>query len=48
VGFKERDVVDLLTLYGIDQADERDVFLFLARQANTRGWWHQYGDLLPS
>jgi transcriptional regulator with XRE-family HTH domain len=48
VGFKERDVVDLLTLYGIDQPDERDVFLSLARQANTRGWWHQYGDLLPS
>src|ERR687887_250981 len=48
VGFKERDIADLLTLYGIDQADERESFLTLARQANARGWWHQYGDLLPS
>jgi hypothetical protein len=47
VGFKERDIADLLTLYGIDQPDEREGFLSLARQANARGWWHQYGDLLP-
>ncbi|MGH4025797.1 MAG: helix-turn-helix domain-containing protein [Pseudonocardiaceae bacterium] len=47
VGFKERDVVDLLTLYGIDDEQEREVFLGLARQANAPGWWHQYGDLLP-
>jgi transcriptional regulator with XRE-family HTH domain len=48
VGFKERDVADLLTLYGVDQPDEREACLSLARQANARGWWHQYGDLLPS
>jgi hypothetical protein len=23
-------------------------FLVLAREANAPGWWHQYGDLLPS
>jgi transcriptional regulator with XRE-family HTH domain len=48
VGFKERDVADLLTLYGIDQPDEREACLSLALQANARGWWHQYGDLLPA
>lgn len=48
VGFKERDIADLLTLYGITQPEEREAFLSLARQANSRGWWHQYGDLLPS
>lgn len=48
VGFKERDIADLLTLYGIDKPDEREAFLSLARQANTRGWWQQYGDLLPT
>jgi hypothetical protein len=48
VGFKERDVADLLTLYGITDDHERQALLGLARQANTPGWWHRYGDLLPS
>jgi transcriptional regulator with XRE-family HTH domain len=48
VGFKERDIADLLTLYGVTAADERDAFLTLARQANSPGWWHRYADLLPS
>lgn len=48
VGFKERDIVDLLTLYGIDDPTERDQFLALARRANEPGWWHRYADLLPS
>jgi transcriptional regulator with XRE-family HTH domain len=47
-GFKERDVGDLLTLYGVDDADERGVLLALTRRANAPGWWHRYGDLLPS
>ncbi|MGH3927341.1 MAG: DUF5753 domain-containing protein, partial [Pseudonocardiaceae bacterium] len=47
VGFKERDVADLLTLYGITDEQERQTFLGLARQANTPGWWHQYDDVLP-
>jgi transcriptional regulator with XRE-family HTH domain len=47
VGFKERDVADLLTLYGITDDHERQALLGLARQANTPGWWHHYGDLLP-
>ncbi|MEJ2860608.1 helix-turn-helix domain-containing protein [Actinomycetospora flava] len=46
-GFKERDVGDLLTLYGVDDPDERDALLGLARRANTPGWWHRYSDLLP-
>ncbi|GAA4807228.1 helix-turn-helix transcriptional regulator [Actinomycetospora chlora] len=47
-GFKERDVSDLLSLYGVDDAGEREVLLALTRRANTPGWWHRYGDLLPS
>ncbi|WP_378742409.1 helix-turn-helix domain-containing protein [Nocardia brasiliensis] len=46
-GFKERDIRDLLTLYGVDEAEERERFLDLARQANEPGWWHRYSDLLP-
>jgi hypothetical protein len=48
VSFKERDVDDLLTLYGLVDAEERERLLTLARQANTPGWWHRYGDVLPN
>ncbi|WP_310741703.1 helix-turn-helix transcriptional regulator [Microbispora sp. H13382] len=47
VGFKERDVADLLTLYGMTDPDDRAVLLDLARQANIPGWWHKYSDVLP-
>ncbi|MFB6723131.1 helix-turn-helix domain-containing protein [Kribbella sp. NPDC056345] len=47
VGFKERDVEDLLSLYGVSEARERDRLLELAREANNRGWWHRYGDVTP-
>ena len=46
VGFKERDVADLLTLYGITDEQVRAGMLSLARQANTPGWWSKYGDVL--
>lgn len=46
-GFKERDVRDLLTLYGVDNAEEREMFLDLVSRANQPGWWHSYNDLLP-
>ena len=47
VGFKERDVVDLLSMYGVDDERERDALVELARSANAPGWWHQYADVLP-
>ncbi|MEV6151588.1 helix-turn-helix transcriptional regulator [Nonomuraea sp. NPDC052129] len=47
VSFKERDVADLLTLYGVTDEAERSPLLELARQANAPGWWHKYSDLLP-
>ena len=46
VGFKHRDVADLLTLYGVEDEKERADVLALARAANAPGWWHPYGDLL--
>src|SRR6202451_2687727 len=48
VGFKERDITDLLTLYGVVDGEERAALLNLAREANTPGWWHAYSDILPS
>ena len=48
VGIKERDIEDLLTLYGVTDPAERLEYLSLVRKANAPGWWQQYGDLLPS
>jgi len=48
VGFKERDVSDLLTLYGVTDEGERAEMMALTRDANRPGWWHRYNDVLPS
>jgi transcriptional regulator with XRE-family HTH domain len=48
VGFKDRDVVDLLTLYGVVDEKEREALRSLASRANSPGWWHDYSDVLPS
>lgn len=46
VRFKERDVTDLLTLYGVTDAKVRASLVELARQANAPGWWSRYGDIM--
>jgi hypothetical protein len=48
VGFKERDVADLLTMYGVTSVDERNVFLEMVRKSNERGWWHRYSGTMPT
>jgi hypothetical protein len=48
VSFKERDVADLLTLYGLDDGEERERLLARVREANAQGWWHGYSDVLPN
>ncbi|WP_435824300.1 helix-turn-helix domain-containing protein [Microbispora amethystogenes] len=48
VGFRRRDVADLLTLYGVSDEAEREALLSLVAQANAPGWWHKYDDVLPS
>jgi transcriptional regulator with XRE-family HTH domain len=46
-GAKQRDVADLLSLYGVTGETEREEVLMLARQSTTSGWWQQYSDVLP-
>ena len=46
VGFKDRDVADLLTLYGVTDEAQREEIRGLASRANSPGWWHDYSDLL--
>jgi transcriptional regulator with XRE-family HTH domain len=48
VGFRERDVMQLLTLYGVSAQQEKKAFLTLVRRANVPGWWHQYSNIIPS
>jgi hypothetical protein len=47
VSFKERDIADLLSHYGVHDGDQREAILTLARDANAPGWWHNYDDVLP-
>jgi hypothetical protein len=47
VSFKERDVADLLTLYGVTDERERRRMLNLAQHANSQGWWSRYDDVMP-
>jgi transcriptional regulator with XRE-family HTH domain len=44
---KQRDVADLLSLYGVTDEAEREALLTLTRQASIPGWWQQYTDVLP-
>jgi hypothetical protein len=48
VSFKERDISDLLSHYGVEDGDQREAILTLARDANAPGWWHNYDDVLPT
>ena len=47
VGFKARDVADLLTVYGVTGEQTRGQLLELARRANTPGWWSAHSGILP-
>ncbi|WP_042396080.1 helix-turn-helix domain-containing protein [Streptacidiphilus carbonis] len=48
VSFKERDVTDLLSLYGVDDETERTALVTLVREANQAGWWHSFSDAMPN
>jgi transcriptional regulator with XRE-family HTH domain len=47
VSFKERDVVDLLDLYGVTDPTEHAQLIGLAREANSPAWWQKYSDVVP-
>ncbi|MEU1806983.1 helix-turn-helix transcriptional regulator [Streptomyces sp. NPDC019937] len=41
------DVEKLLQTYGVTDQHEIDTFLKSVREANKRGWWHVYRDVMP-
>ena len=47
VSFKVRDVMDLLTFYGVNDEQTRSGLASLARQSGRPDWWAKYGDVLP-
>jgi len=48
VGFKDRDIADLLTFYGVTDEKDRTAWRGLASRANSPGWWHDFADVVPS
>jgi transcriptional regulator with XRE-family HTH domain len=46
VSFKDRDIDDLLTLYGVTDEARRAEIRELAARANSPGWWQSYADML--
>ncbi|MER7408966.1 helix-turn-helix domain-containing protein [Streptomyces cacaoi] len=47
IGCAQRDVADLLTIYGVTDENERAVLSALAQQATTPGWWQSYQGVVP-
>ena len=47
VGFKTRDVTDLLTLYGVTSEQVRARLLAMAQQSARPDWWARDNDILP-
>jgi len=45
---KERDVLDLLALYGVSDAEVMAGLLVLVSQARTQDWWAGFSDVLPA
>ncbi|WP_155059804.1 helix-turn-helix domain-containing protein [Streptomyces blattellae] len=41
------DAEKLLQVYGVTDQQEIDTFLKSVREANKRGWWHTYRDVMP-
>src|SRR5271170_775133 len=48
VGFKDRDIADLLSFYEVTDEQQRGALRELARNASAHGWWHDYSDVLPA
>ncbi|MFE9107084.1 helix-turn-helix domain-containing protein [Actinomadura geliboluensis] len=47
VGVLPRDVKYLLNVYGVE-GEAREVLMALAREARQKGWWHSYGEAIPT
>jgi len=46
VAVTPRDVRDLLTFYGVEDAEYREALIALARRSRERTWWTDYRDIM--
>ncbi|THV27996.1 helix-turn-helix domain-containing protein [Glycomyces paridis] len=47
VSFRLRDVRDLMIMYGVQDEEEIERYVDMAREANQPSRWHRYTDFLP-
>ncbi len=47
VAVRAIDVADLLTRYGVDDANRREAILALAKETRQQGWWRSFADVVP-
>jgi transcriptional regulator with XRE-family HTH domain len=47
VAVRAPDVADLLTAYGVEDADQREALLALAKETRQQGWWRTFSDAVP-
>lgn len=47
VGFKPRDVKDLLTMYGVYDESELAYYRDFVDKSNEQGWWRKFSDVMP-
>ncbi|MET8683595.1 helix-turn-helix transcriptional regulator [Streptomyces sp. NPDC004732] len=46
-GISKLEAEALLTLYGVEDQRLRTALITMAREGRRKGWWAQYGDVLP-
>lgn len=45
---RRRDVARMLDLYGVTDETQRDLLLTIVKEAQQKGWWTDYEDVLPA
>jgi transcriptional regulator with XRE-family HTH domain len=45
---RQRDVRDMLDLYGVVEQTQRELMIKITREAQSKGWWTDYEDVLPA
>ncbi|HEY8532297.1 MAG TPA: helix-turn-helix transcriptional regulator [Micromonospora sp.] len=44
---RTHDVIAMCNVYGVS-AEQTQALIALAKESKSRGWWHAYGDVIPS
>ncbi|ONH23591.1 transcriptional regulator [Frankia sp. CcI156] len=47
VAVRAVDVADLLAVYGVQDTEQREAILTLAKETRRQGWWRSFSDVVP-